>query len=371
MTTLALSDGTLEGEMTTLHLQPGIDSPNGNRIENGPSPYARVSARWNPDGDKNVNGKLLADIRITELNGLAATPLAAQETRQPTGGEDEPTVAEVEESVQPWVQRVGGIALLTPAQETALARVIEESRGTAAYEDARNSMVSANLRLVTAVARRYQGHGIPLEDLIQEGTIGLIRAVEKYDSTKGFRFSTYAIWWIRHSITRAITDKARLIRLPSHVIDTLSRIRKAQETLQETLGRAPTRLELCLAAHVSEETVSRLIHCGSNPVSLDMPIGTEGETRLADLIPADETDNPAVEASRSALRDELRSALAVLNPREKVVITIRYGLDNAGARTLEEAGRELRVTRERVRMIEIHALKKLRRIVISQEMASA
>lgn len=282
------------------------------------------------------------------------------EDREPTAEELEPAI-ELEESTQAWLRRAGRVALLSHEQEIALARRMENPRSKLDAEEAKNTLVLANLRLVASVARRYLGHGLPIEDLMQEGTIGLIRAVERFNYRKGYRFSTYAIWWIRRAISRAIADQARLIRLPVHVTDTLGRINKTRGTLRERLGRMPTRGELAEALKMSEEKLSELLRGAIEPLSLETPIGEEGESRLADLIPAPDAHNPVAEATRGALRDELMAALDELTPREKDVILLRYGLDGDEPRTLEEVGRALEVTRERVRQIESSALAKLRK----------
>ncbi len=283
----------------------------------------------------------------------------ASEDREPTAEELGPT--DLEESTQAWLRRAGRVALLTHEQEISLAKRMESPRSALDAEDAKNTLVLANLRLVASVARRYLGHGLPIEDLMQEGTIGLIRAVERFNYRKGYRFSTYAIWWIRRAISRAIADQARLIRLPVHVTDTLGRINKTRGTLREKLGRMPTRAELAEALKMTEEKLGDLLRGAIEPLSLETPIGEEGESRLADLIPAPDAHNPVAEATRGALRDELMAALDELTPREKDVILLRYGLDGDEPRTLEEVGRALEVTRERVRQIESSALAKLRK----------
>ncbi len=283
--------------------------------------------------------------------------------REPTPDELEP-VAELEESTQAWLRRAGKVSLLTHEQEIRIAQSIEIARARHNELDerrAKEALILANLRLVASVARRYLGHGMPIEDLMQEGTIGLMRAVERFNYRKGYRFSTYAIWWIRRAISRAIADQARLIRLPVHVTDTLGRINKTRGTLRERLGRMPTRAELASALNMTEEKLSDLIRGAVEPLSLETPIGEEGESRLADLIPAKDEHNPVSEATRGALRDELMAALDELTPREKDVIMLRYGLDGDEPRTLEEVGRALEVTRERVRQIESSALTKLRK----------
>ena len=298
-----------------------------------------------------------------ELRLLSGRAAASTDDAEPTPEELEPAV-ELEESTQAWLRRAGKVSLLTHEQEIALARGIEIAHARHNELDeqrAKETLILANLRLVASVARRYLGHGMPIEDLMQEGTIGLMRAVERFNYRKGYRFSTYAIWWIRRAISRAIADQARLIRLPVHVTDTLGRINKTRSTLRERLGRMPTRSELATALSMTEEKLSDLMRGAIEPLSLEMPIGEEGESRLADLIPAKDEHNPVSEATKSALRDELMIALDELTPREKDVIMLRYGLDGDEPRTLEEVGRALEVTRERVRQIESSALGKLRK----------
>lgn len=314
--------------------------------------------------DADAIEALIEDIEASGVSVVAAAPVAPvvkpAEEPEPTPEDLEPNT-ELEESTQAWLRRAGRVALLTHEQEIRLAKRMESPRSAEDAKLAKDELISANLRLVASVARRYLGHGMPIEDLMQEGTIGLIRAVERFNYRKGYRFSTYAIWWIRRAISRAIADQARLIRLPVHVTDTLGKINRARGTLRERLGRMPTRAELAEAMKMTEERLGELMRGAIEPLSLETPIGEEGESRLADLIPATDAHNPVVEATRGALRDELMIALEDLTPREKDVIMLRYGLDGEEPRTLEEVGRALEVTRERVRQIESSALAKLRK----------
>src|SRR5436305_11215586 len=258
---------------------------------------------------------------------ILATDLPARAGMKTAPADEPEPTAELEESTQAWLRRAGRVSLLTHEQEIALARRMESPRNPRDWEDARNTLISANLRMVASVARRYLGHGMPIEDLMQEVTIGVMRAVERFNYKKNFRFSTYAIWWIRRAISRAIADQARLIRLPVHVTDTLGRINKTRGTLRERLGRMPTRTELSQALNMTEEKLSELLRGAVEPLSLETPIGEEGESRLADLIPATDAQNPLAEATKGALRDELAAALDELTPREKEVIKLRDGLD--------------------------------------------
>ncbi len=315
----------------------------------------------NEDLDPDAIEALMEDIEASGVAVVANPPPAEAEEPEPTLEELEPIVGDLEESTQAWLRRAGRFSLLTHEQEIALARRMENPRNPQEAREAKDTLVAANLRLVASVARRYLGHGMPIEDLMQEGTIGLIRAVERFNYRKGYRFSTYAIWWIRRAISRAIADQARLIRLPVHVTDTLGKINRARGTLRERLGRAPTRAELAEAMKMSEERLSELLRGAVEPLSLETPIGEEGESRLADLIPAADIHNPVMEATRGALRDEIMVALSELTDRERDVIMLRYGLDGDEPRTLEEVGRALEVTRERVRQIESSALAKLRK----------
>ncbi|HZT41238.1 MAG TPA: sigma-70 family RNA polymerase sigma factor [Chthonomonadaceae bacterium] len=299
-----------------------------------------------------------------EASGVVLVPrppiLAASELHGDEPEDLEPG-SDLEESTQAWLRRAGRMALLTHEQEIALAKRMETARTPDEARVAKDTLILANLRLVASVARRYLGNGLPIEDLMQEGTIGLIRAVERFNYRKGYRFSTYAIWWIRRAISRAIADQARLIRLPVHVTDTLGRINKTRGTLRERLGRMPTRAELAAAMTMTEEKLTELLRGAVDPLSLETPIGEEGDSRLADLIPAPDAHNPAIEATREAIRTELMAAINELTDRERDVIVLRYGLDGDEPRTLEEVGRALEVTRERVRQIESTALMKLRK----------
>ncbi|MGC8666739.1 MAG: sigma-70 family RNA polymerase sigma factor [Chthonomonadales bacterium] len=255
-----------------------------------------------------------------------------------------------------WMLKSSKTPLLTAAREITLAKRVEQGDRAAAEE-----LVNANVRLVAAVARRYVGRGLPLEDLIQEGLIGLMRAVEKYNYRKGYRFSTYATHWIRQAISRALANQGRSIRLPAHVVDTLSRVSRVREDLFHRLGRPPTRAELAEAAGISEKKLMQLFRSAAQPLSLETPVGPEGSGRLGDFLPAGEESSPSDRAFRYMVREELEHALNTLTPREKEVIILRYGLGGDEPQTLEETGRRLRITRERARQIEVKAMEKLRR----------
>lgn len=305
--------------------------------------------------------KLIEELEDQGVSIVNEPPVRTRLDREASAEEQEPTAGDLEESAQAFLRRAGRVSLLSHEEEISLARRMESPRNRKEAEDAKNKLILANLRLVASVARKYLGHGLPIEDLMQEGTIGLIRAVERFNYRKGYRFSTYAIWWIRRSISRAIADQARLIRLPVHVTDTLGKINKTRGTLRERLGRQPTRAELASALRMTEDKLTDLLRGAVEPLSLETPIGEEGESRLADLIPAADASNPVAEATRGALRDELLEALNELTQREKDVILLRYGLDGDEPHTLEEVGKALEVTRERVRQIEQSALAKLRK----------
>jgi len=267
----------------------------------------------------------------------------------------------IDDSVRMWLREIGKTPLLTMAQEIRLAKAIEEGAGkTIEGQLAKEKLVQSNLRLVVSIAKRYSGRGMSFPDLIQEGNIGLIRAVEKFDYRKGYKFSTYATWWIRQAITRAIADQGRTIRIPVHMVETINRLMKTQSHLLQELGREPTLDELSRELDMPEERVSEIRRIAPEPLSLETPIGEEEDSHLADFIQDQEGVSPDDAASQQLLRERIVEVLSELSNRERDVLRMRFGLDDGYPRTLEEVGRHFAVTRERIRQIEAKAIKKLR-----------
>ena len=261
----------------------------------------------------------------------------------------------LDDSVRMWLREIGKTPLLTMIQEISLAKRIE-----AGDYEAKAVLTEANLRLVVSIAKRYSGRGMSFPDLIQEGNIGLIRAVEKFDYRKGYKFSTYATWWIRQAITRAIADQGRTIRIPVHMVETINRYIKVCSQLLQDLGRPPTHDEIAREMGIPLDRVSEIIRIAPEPLSLETPIGEEEDSHLADFIEDSEAVSPAEAASNLILREKIEETLNKLTPRERDVLRMRFGLDDGYSRTLEEVGRHFKVTRERIRQIEAKALKKLR-----------
>lgn len=261
----------------------------------------------------------------------------------------------LDDSVRMWLREIGKTPLLTMSQEIALAKRIEAGDG-----DAKAVLTEANLRLVVSIAKRYSGRGMSFPDLIQEGNIGLIRAVEKFDYRKGYKFSTYATWWIRQAITRAIADQGRTIRIPVHMVETINRFIKTSSQLLQDLGREPSLDEIAKEMGMPADRVSEIVRIAPEPLSLETPIGEEEDSHLADFIEDQEAVSPAEAASNMILREKIEESLNKLTPRERDVLKMRFGLDDGYSRTLEEVGRHFKVTRERIRQIEAKALKKLR-----------
>lgn len=262
-----------------------------------------------------------------------------------------------------YLREVGSHSLLSAEREVELAKRIE-----AGDMQARNELIESNLRLVISIARNYQGRGLPLPDLVQEGNRGLLRAVEKFDYRRGFRFSTYATWWIRQAIMRSIAEQGRTIRLPVHVEEHLSAINKTERALEQQLGRPPTTAEIAEELGQSVEQIERLLAIAKTPVSLETPVGEDGESTLADLVENEVVPEPEDEGERTALRDALESVVERLPQRQGYVLRMRYGLADGREHTLDEIGSKLGVTRERVRQIERDALRALRPIAEREEL---
>ncbi|NLV48169.1 MAG: RNA polymerase sigma factor RpoD [Clostridiaceae bacterium] len=261
----------------------------------------------------------------------------------------------VDDPVRMYLKEIGKVDLLTADQEKELAQRMLDGD-----EDAKNMLCEANLRLVVSIAKRYVGRGMQFLDLIQEGNLGLIKAVDKFDHTKGFKFSTYATWWIRQAITRAIADQARTIRIPVHMVETINKLIRVQRQLIQELGREPEAEELAQEMGMTVEKVREIMKISQEPVSLEKPIGEEEDSHLGDFIPDDDAPSPADQAAFTLLKEQLLDVLKGLTPREEKVLRLRFGLDDGRTRTLEEVGKEFNVTRERIRQIEAKALRKMR-----------
>ena len=260
-----------------------------------------------------------------------------------------------EDPVRMYLKEIGNVPLLSTEEEIELAKRVEEGD-----EAAKKKLTEANLRLVVSIAKKYVGRGMPFLDLIQEGNMGLMKAVDKFDYSKGYKFSTYATWWIRQAITRGIADTGRTIRVPVHMVETINKTLRMTRTLLQELGREPTPEEVADRLNVPVSRVSEVLKISRDPVSLDTPIGEEDDSHLGDFIEDDSALSPADSAAFSMLREELNTALESLTDRERQVVELRFGLRDGRARTLEEVGREFNVTRERIRQIEAKALRKLR-----------
>ncbi len=300
--------------------------------------YEALEARGIRVEEENADLPLLDDAQIGRLeHELSAEGVA------------------LDDPVKAYLKEIGQVPLLSAEEEQTLARAAR-----AGDADARRRLSEANLRLVVSVAKRYAGRGLPFLDLIQEGNLGLMKAAEKFEPDRGFKFSTYATWWIRQSITRAIADQGRTIRIPVHLVEHINRVRKTAGELLRKNGREPTAEEIAVRLEMEPDRVRELLQLAQEPVSLETPVGEEEDAHLEDFIQDEEAGIPVDEAGRQLLRRELMSVLKSLTPREERVITLRFGLDDGRPRTLEELGKEFNVTRERIRQIEAKALRKLR-----------
>ena len=261
----------------------------------------------------------------------------------------------IDDPVKVYLKEIGRVPLLTNEEEQELSERMAQGD-----VQARKRLSEANLRLVVSIAKRYVGRGMQFLDLIQEGNLGLIKAVEKFDHTKGFKFSTYATWWIRQAITRASADQARTIRIPVHMVETINKVKKVSSQLLHKNGHEPSAEEIAAELDMSVDKVREILRVSQEPVSLETPIGEEEDSHLGDFIPDDDAPSPADAASHTLLKEQLSGVLSTLTPREEKVLRLRFGLEDGRSRTLEEVGKEFNVTRERIRQIEAKALRKLR-----------
>ena len=307
------------------------------------------------DGDPDLVDKLFDELEAKGIAIVAETSVEDDAIREMNLDANVADGAGMDDPVRMYLKEIGKVPLLTAEQEQDLAQRMLEGD-----EDAKSQLIEANLRLVVSIAKRYLGRGMQFLYLIQEGNLGLIKAVDKNDHSQGFKFSTYAPWWIRQAITRAIADQARTIRIPVHMVETINRLVREQRALIQELGREPTVEEIAERMNLSVEKVREIQKISQEPVSLEKPIGEEEDSHLGDFIPDDDAMSPADQVAYTLLKEQLLDAMKGLTAREEKVLRLRFGLDDGRQRTLEEVGKEFNVTRERIRQIEAKALRKLR-----------
>jgi RNA polymerase primary sigma factor len=348
-----VATSTEEGELDLFKLQ---DEEAMDALESNKEP----PADWEPGPEDVAEAEALVDPKWEDGFGIVVADIESS----------------LDDPVRMYLREIGRVPLLNAEEEVRLARLMERGKGERLHadnlkavpnrrfiaegEEAQRRLTEANLRLVVSVAKKYIGRGMNLLDLIQEGNIGLIRAVEKFDYTKGYKFSTYATWWIRQAITRAIADQARTIRIPVHMVETINRLIRINRRLLQDLGREPTSEEIAAQMDISAEKVREIIKISQEPVSLETPIGEEDDSHLGDFLEDHTALAPAEAASHQLLKEQVEDVLDSLTDRERKVLQLRFGLDDGRSRTLEEVGKEFHVTRERIRQIEAKALRKLR-----------
>lgn len=299
---------------------------------------------------KTINKTVLNDDEMFSVHDIEEIPREELENAV-----NIPETISLDDPVRMYLKEIGKVSLLTSEEEIYLAEKMLQGDLMA-----KKRLAEANLRLVVSIAKRYVGRGMLFLDLIQEGNLGLIKAVEKFDSSKGFKFSTYATWWIRQAITRAIADQARTIRIPVHMVETINKVIRISRQLLQDLGHDPTTEDIALAMQMPVERIRDILKIAQEPVSLETPIGEEEDSHLGDFIPDDDTPEPAEAASQILLKEQLIEVLGTLTSREEKVLKLRFGIEDGRTRTLEEVGKEFNVTRERIRQIEAKALRKLR-----------
>lgn len=336
--------GKLAGKITTKEISDAIEE-NDFDVDQIDKLYDTLEA---------INVEIVEDFSIEDADDIPFDEVTeeaeeAEEVEVPVEG------VNIDDPVKVYLKEIGRVPLLSSDEEVDLAEKM--SKGDPA---ARKRLSEANLRLVVSIAKRYVGRGMQFLDLIQEGNLGLIKAVEKFDYTKGFKFSTYATWWIRQAITRAIADQARTIRIPVHMVETINKVKKASSQLLHQNGHEPSAEEVAAELSMTVDKVREIIRVSQEPVSLETPIGEEEDSHLGDFIPDDDAPAPAEAASHTLLKEQLEDVLDTLTDREEKVLRLRFGLEDGRSRTLEEVGKEFNVTRERIRQIEAKALRKLR-----------